>query len=203
MSSESLGYISHNNSGAFILKKIRMHLGLTQKELASKISTSNQTVSAWECGKRDIPLEDLRNIFKMFNLNIKDFIELVPTPVDCTHVSYCKVCGSIHINTYPGALNCCGHEARSIVNPEEISCPYKTAVKDGIIYVTLDTSQYRNHYVKYIAYISENGAEIKFTPRNAMPQAEFNYKSNSKLYAFRNGLGLFCLHDTKNSKEKR
>lgn len=188
-------FISKNNSGGLILKRVRIHLGLNQTELGEKISASGKTISAWECGKREIPLEDLRNIFKIFNLNIKDFIELTPTPPDNTHVLFCKVCGSIHINTYPGAITCCGHKAQEIKNLDKISCPCLISEKDGTIFVTLDTSSYRNHYVKYIAYISENSAEIIYTPINSMPQATFKFKDNSKLYAFRNGLGLFELNN--------
>ena len=177
-------------------------LKISQKELADKICTSNQTISAWECGKREIPLEDLRNIFKIFNLDIKDFIELSPVPVNHTNVLFCKVCGSIHINTYPGTFICCGHKACKIQKLDKISCPCLVSEKDGLLYVTLDTSLFRNHYVKYIAYISENGAEIVFTPLNSMPQATFKLKDNSKLFAFRNGLGLFEIPGTKNIKEK-
>ncbi len=200
LATKDMPYISRNNSGALILKKIRMHLGFTQEKLANKIGISNQTVSAWECGKREIPLEDLRNIFKMFNLDIKDFINLVPSTVDCTHVLYCKICGSIHINTYPVPLNCCGHKTCEIENLEEISCPYRVSEESGIVYVTIDTSQYKNHHVQYIAYISKSGAEVKFTPAIALPQAEFKYNPESKLYAFRNSLGLFCLYDTKTTR---
>ena len=186
-------FISKNNSGSIILKRIRMHLGLTQAEFGKKISASNQTISAWECGKREIPLEDLRNIFKTFNLNIKDFIDLAPTPPDNTLVLVCNVCGSIHINTYPGSFICCGQKACEIKNLDKISCKCLIAEKEGTLYVTLDTSSYRNHYVKYIAYISENSAEIVYTPLSSMPQATFKLRDNSKLFAFRNGLGLFVL----------
>ena len=190
---ENPQYISPNNSGRMILKKIRMHLDLSQKELADKIGTSNQTVSAWECGRREIPLEDLRNIFRIFNLDIKDFIELAPSPTDYTQVLYCKVCGSIHINTYPGTYTCCGYEACQVKGLAKISCPCLVSEKDGTLYITLDTSLYRNHYVKYIAYISENSAEIIYTPINSTAQASFKHKEGAKLYAFRNGLGLFEL----------
>ena len=195
-------YISRNNSGAMILKKIRIHLGLTQEELSRKIGTSNQTVSAWEQGKREIPLEDLRNIFNIFELDIKDFINLVPSPVDCTHVLYCKICGSIHINTYPVPLNCCGYKTCEIEDIKEISCPYNVSEKGDMVYVTVDTSQYKNHHVQYIAYISKTGAEVRFTPANTLPQVEFKYNPDAKLYAFRNKLGLFCLYDTKTTRRK-
>ena len=188
-------FISQNNSGSMILKRVRAHLGLTQTELGKRISTSNQTISAWECGKREIPVEDLRNIFKTFNLNIEDFIELTPTPPDNTHVLFCKICGSIHINTYPGAFTCCGHKAQEIKNLDKISCPCLVSENNGTVYVTLDTSSYRDHYVKYIGYISDNSAEITYTPINSIPQAKFIAKDNSKLYAFRNGLGLFELNN--------
>jgi len=50
----------------------RVNANLTQKELAEKLGVSNNSVVAWENGKREIPLRYLQALAELSGLSISD-----------------------------------------------------------------------------------------------------------------------------------
>ena len=60
--------------GKFI-KKIREDNNLTQKELADKLGVTFQAVSKWENGKNVPDISILKEMSKMFNINIDEILE--------------------------------------------------------------------------------------------------------------------------------
>lgn len=52
------------------LKELRLEAGLTQKELANAINTSQQNIGLYENGKRNPKREILNRISKYFNVSI-------------------------------------------------------------------------------------------------------------------------------------
>lgn len=55
------------------LKEARKNAGLTQTELAEKLSVSRQAITKWESGKGIPDIENLRTISKVLEVNI-DFL---------------------------------------------------------------------------------------------------------------------------------
>ena len=60
------------------IKAARMQAGLTQKQLGllcgySEVS-AELTVQHWEANRRDVPLEKIRIVAQVLNLNINDLI---------------------------------------------------------------------------------------------------------------------------------
>ena len=55
------------------LKEARKNAGLTQNELAEKLSVSRQAVTKWELGKGIPDIDNLRTISKVLNVSI-DFL---------------------------------------------------------------------------------------------------------------------------------
>ena len=60
--------------GQFI-KKIRQDNKLTQKELADKLGVTYQAVSKWENGKNVPDIAILKEMSKMFNINIDEILD--------------------------------------------------------------------------------------------------------------------------------
>ena len=63
------------------LKELREAKGLTQKEFGRIMNASQNTVSQWESGKRDIDTTRLKQFALFFNVST-DFILNSPTPVE-------------------------------------------------------------------------------------------------------------------------
>lgn len=60
-----------------VLKDVRLMIGLTQKQLADSLFITQNALSQYENGKRDIPTEILEKVLEMANLEIK--LEKKPT----------------------------------------------------------------------------------------------------------------------------
>lgn len=56
------------------IKSLRLSNGLTQVKLASKISSTQDTISLWECGKSYPDAESLIVIAKFFNVTVDDLL---------------------------------------------------------------------------------------------------------------------------------
>ena len=57
------------------IKEIRKKEGLTQEELALKLSVTRQAVSNWETGKNLPDIEILINIYSVFNISLDQLIK--------------------------------------------------------------------------------------------------------------------------------
>lgn len=56
------------------IKEIRIKKGITQKELAEKLGTSQQNLAQYECGKRNPKLETVKKIADALNVFMSDLI---------------------------------------------------------------------------------------------------------------------------------
>lgn len=56
------------------IKSLRLSKGLTQVKLANKISSTQDTISLWECGKSYPDAEALIILAKFFNVTVDDLL---------------------------------------------------------------------------------------------------------------------------------
>lgn len=61
------------------LKLMRVNLGLTQKEFAQKLGTTQFQISAWETGKWIVSTEYLYKICEVFGMRLEYFDSNKPT----------------------------------------------------------------------------------------------------------------------------
>lgn len=57
-------------SNADVIKFLREYRNMTQKELASILNRNVRTIQRYEAGEINIDLETIKNICKMFDLNL-------------------------------------------------------------------------------------------------------------------------------------
>ncbi len=112
----------------------------------------------------------------------------------------CEVCGNIVglIKDGGGQLVCCGQpmikmEANTVDASYEKHVPVATR-KDGKIVVEVGSEAHpmtEQHYIEWIAVVSEEGTErISLSPGEE-PKAEFCDKKNAEAYAYCNLHGLW------------
>lgn len=63
------------------MKAARNKLGITQEELAEKLSVTRQAVSNWENGKTEPDIETLTKIAQIFDISIDELVGGIPTNV--------------------------------------------------------------------------------------------------------------------------
>ena len=182
-----------------VIRKLREKKKITQEELADMIHVSGKAVSKWETGQGfpDIILleplakaldisviellsgEDIRNLNRSSNMAKGKFY-------------VCPVCGNVIIATGETVVSCCGItlpplEAEAMDEEHEIR---KEVVEDEY-YVSVDHPMTKEHYISFLAAVSDFGVQlVKLYPEG---NAEARFKRNrvTRLYAYCNHHGLF------------
>ncbi len=104
----------------------------------------------------------------------------------------CPVCGNVIQTTGEAVISCCGItlpplEAES---PDE-SHSFKIETVEDEYFVTINHPMTKEHYISFIAAISDNGIQmIKFYPEESA-QTRFKINRVLKFYAYCNKHGLF------------
>lgn len=114
----------------------------------------------------------------------------------------CEICGNIVdlIKNGRGQLVCCGKhmaklEANSTDAAQEKHVPV-AEIKDGKKYITVGSVEHpmtEQHYIEWIAVVTDKGAEMVTLSPGEKPQAVFEDKGNSIVYAYCNLHGLWKL----------
>ena len=184
-----------------VIRKLREDKKMTQEELAGKLFVSSKAVSKWETGQGfpDVSLieplakalgisviellsgEDIRNINRASNMNRCKFY-------------VCPVCGNVIEATGEAVVSCCGITLPPL---EAEACDAEHQIKKETVedeyYVTLDHPMTKEHYMSFIAAVSDDGIQLKKLYPEGPCEARFRIRAVRKIYAFCNRHGLFLL----------
>ena len=184
-----------------VIRKLREKKKITQEELADMIHVSGKAVSKWETGQGfpDISLleplakaldisviellsgEDIRNLNRSSNMAKGKFY-------------VCPVCGNVIIATGEAVVSCCGItlpplEAEAMDEEHEIR---KEVVEDEY-YVSVDHPMTKEHYISFLAAVSDFGVQLVKLYPEGNAEARFKIDRVRKIYAYCNRHGLFVL----------
>lgn len=80
------------------LKEMRKHKHITQKNLAAMLNRSHSQISEWETGHTKLQLDDILEICKALNIDIKCFLQI-------EDIDYCIVVEkAMEVNVNPDTL---------------------------------------------------------------------------------------------------
>ena len=184
-----------------VIRKLRENKKMTQEELAQKIFVSSKAVSKWETGQGfpDISLleplaqalgisviellsgEDIRNLNRSSNIAKSKFY-------------VCPVCGNVIFASGETVVSCCGLtlpplDAEKPDNEHVI----KAEISEDEFYVTVNHPMTKEHYISFIAAVSDNGVQfVKLYPEGNA-EARFRINRVEKFYAYCNRHGLFMI----------
>ena len=184
-----------------VIRKLREKKKITQEELADMIHVSGKAVSKWETGQGfpDISLleplakaldisviellsgEDIRNLNRSSNMARGKFY-------------VCPVCGNVITATGETVVSCCGItlpplEAEAMDEEHEIR---KEVVEDEY-YVSVDHPMMKEHYISFLAAVSDFGVQLVKLYPEGNAEARFKIDRVRKIYAYCNRHGLFVL----------
>ena len=182
-----------------VIKRLRENKKMTQEELAQKIFVTSKAVSKWETGKGFPDVGLLESLGKALDVSV---IELL-SGEDITNLNkacnmakgkfyVCPVCGNVIQTTGEAVISCCGITLPPLEaeEPNEEHSLNVETVEDEY-YVTMNHPMTKEHYVSFIAAISDDGVQlIKLYPEGEV-QARFKISRVRKLYAYCNRHGLF------------
>ena len=181
------------------IRALRERKALTQKQLAEKLCISDKTISKWETGKGlpDISLlEDLARALgvSLTELMTGDLQTNENRSANLRRMGFyvCPVCGNVITAVGKGSFSCCGiplpvQEAQ----PEDHAHTITVDPVEDEICVTIAHPMTKSHYISFIAWVSNDRAElVKLYPEQDIT-VRFKKRGHGTVYAYCNRDGLF------------
>ena len=178
---------------------LRMGENISQEELAQKIFITSKAVSKWETGKGFPDVGLLEALGKVLDVSVLELLsgeDITNLNKACNMAKgkfyVCPVCGNVIQTTGEALISCCG----ITLPPLEAESPdqdheFKIETVEDEYFVTINHPMTKEHYISFIAAISDQGVQlIKLYPEGEA-QARFKISRVRKLYAYCNRHGLF------------
>ena len=172
---------------------------MTQEELAQKIFVTSKAVSKWETGKGFPDVGLLESLGKALDVSVIELLsgeDISNLNKSCNMAKgkfyVCPVCGNVIQTTGEAVISCCG----ITLPPLEAEAPdeghaLKVETVEDEYFVTMNHPMTKEHYISFIAAISDQGVQmVKLYPEGEA-QARFKISRVRKLYAYCNRHGLF------------
>ncbi|MBQ5951151.1 MAG: helix-turn-helix domain-containing protein [Lachnospiraceae bacterium] len=182
-----------------VIRRLREEKKLTQEELADRLFVSSKAVSKWETGHGfpDIsllePLANALGISVIELLSGEDVQNKNPASDMLREAFYvCPVCGNVIQAVGDALISCCGIILPRL-EPEPAGGDHaiRVSVIENEYYVTVDHPMRKDHYLSFLAAVSDQGVQfVKLYPEGNA-EARFSVSRVRKLYAFCNRHGLF------------
>lgn len=184
-----------------VIRRLREGRHMTQAELAAKLYVSDKTVSKWETGKGLPDITLLESLAKALGIST---IELLAgenvqnrnrsANMLRSHFYVCPVCGNVLYSTGEAAVSCCGItlpplEAEKTDAAHEI---HLEKVEDEW-YVTVEHPMTKDHYISFLAALSDNGMQIVKLYPEGNAEARFKISRVRLLCVYCNHHGLSCV----------
>ena len=184
-----------------VIKRLRESKRLTQEELAEKICVSSKAVSKWETGRGypDIsllePLADALGI-SVIELLSGNHVKNVNRTANMARGKWyvCPVCGNVIRSTGEAVISCCGVTLVPEESEEVDDAHYiRKEIAEDEYYVTVDHPMTKEHYISFLAAVSDSGVQIVKLYPEGNAEARFKIDRVKTLYAYCNRHGLFCI----------
>ncbi len=182
-----------------VIRRLREKKKMTQEELAQKIFVSSKAVSKWETGMGFPDISLLEPLAKALDISVIELLsgEYVQNGNRCSNMLrsifyVCPVCGNVISSVGAAVVSCCGItlpplEAETVDDAHDI----RTEVIEDEYYVTITHPMTKEHYISFIAAVSDNGVNIVKLYPQGNAEAHFKISRVKYLYAFCNRHGLY------------
>ena len=182
-----------------VIRRLREKKKMTQEELAGRIYVSGKAVSKWETGQGFPDVSLLEPLAEALGISV---IELLSgedvrnrnrsSDMLKGRFYVCPVCGNVIRAVGEAVVSCCGITLPALepepADPEHL---LQVSITEDEYYVTVSHPMTREHYISFLAAVSDHGLSfIKLYPEQDA-EARFKIDRTAKLYAYCNRHGLF------------
>ncbi len=184
-----------------VIRRLREKKKITQEELAEMIHVSGKAVSKWETGQGlpDIsllePLAEALGISVIELLSGEDIRNRNRSSNMAKSVFYvCPVCGNVIQTTGEAVVSCCGITLPPLeAEAADAEHAMHRKIVEDEYYVTVDHPMTKDHYISFLAAVSDFGVQfVKLYPEGSA-EARFKIGRVRHIYAYCNRHGLFRL----------
>ena len=184
-----------------LIKELREKKGLTQTELAQKLSISDKTVSKWETGKGYPDISLLEPIAKAFDISVTellagDAIRNVNVSANMLRSKFyvCPVCGN--------TMHCMGEAVIQCHGIQLVPCQPEETDEDHMIFIEKVEDEYfvriehdmtKSHYISFIAALSDDRIQMVKLYPEGNAEARFQIRAVRKIMFYCNRDGLYSI----------
>lgn len=181
------------------IKRFRENRKMTQAKMAEILNVSDKAVSKWETGRGypDITLiEPIAKALGISTIELFSGNSIINSNRSCNMLKsiiyVCPVCGNVIIGTGEAVISCCGISLPSL-EAEETDGQHSIRMEkvEDEYYVTVDHEMTKEHYISFIAAVSDNGFNIVKMYPEGKADARFKINRVKALYCYCNRHGLF------------
>ena len=182
-----------------VIRRLRESRGLTQNELAERLFVSSKAVSKWETGRGLPDISLLEPLGEALGVSVGELIRgeaaanRNPGGNMLRSLFYiCPICGNVIHSVGQAAVSCCG-VALPPLAPEEAEEGHMIELEkvEDEFFVTLDHPMTKEHYISFLAAVSDNGTQLVKLYPEGQAAARFKLTRVRWLYACCNRHGLF------------
>jgi len=181
-----------------IINELRERKGLTQLELADIIGVSDKTVSKWETGKGLPDISLIEPLAKNLEVSVIELMngEYVTNQNRSSNMlksnfSVCPICGNIIYTTGENVNSCCGINLPILeAELENEKHVIKCETIENEYYISIDHEMTKEHYISFIAYITNDRCEIVKLYPEQNAEARFLRRGKGIVYVYCNKDGL-------------
>ena len=181
------------------IKELRERMGMTQADLASKLTVSDKAVSKWETGKGYPDITLLEPLAQALGVSVMELISgntVVNTNVSanmaCCKFAVCPVCGNIITSTGEASVSCHGVELVPLdaEAPDGDHAIEMSRIEDEL-YVRVEHPMTKRHFISFLAAVSSSRVQLVKTYPESSAEARFKIDGLRAVYAYCNKDGLF------------
>ena len=182
-----------------VIRKLRERKRLTQEELAERIFVSGKAVSKWETGRGYPDISLMEPLAKALDISVIELLSGDAVRNDNRSANMlrsrfyvCPICGNVILGAGEAVISCCGivlppleaeaAEAEHQVRLERVEDEY---------YVTVDHPMTKDHYISFLAAVSDQGVQLVKLYPEGNAEARFKIGRVRELYLYCNRHGLF------------
>lgn len=182
-----------------VIKRLRENKKMTQEELAQKIFVTSKAVSKWETGKGFPDVGLLEALGKALDVSVIELLsgeDITNLNKSCNMAKgkfyVCPVCGNVIQTSGEAVISCCGITLPPLEAEEpDDKHSLKVETVEDEYYVTMNHPMTKEHYISFLAAISNDGVQLVKLYPEGNAEARFKISRVRKLYVYCNRHGLF------------
>ncbi len=180
-----------------LIRRLRLELGMTQRELADRLHICSKTVSKWECGHGFPEVSMFPALSEALTADFSALFsgEIAQKSQDSGNLRrlqfyVCPECGNIITSTSSMAVACCGKKLQQL-SAQQAGDDVQVTLADREFLVASHHEMSRDHYITFVALCSSDHLLLRKLYPEWDIQLQLPYIPGAVLYWHCSKHGLF------------
>lgn len=181
-----------------VIKDLRERKGITQAELAEKLSVSSKAVSKWETAKGLPDITLIEPLSKALGVSVMELMaggavinRNISSNILRSKFYVCPLCGNIIRTTGDTLISCCGITLPAL-EAEMADDDHKITIEqvEDEYFVTIGHEMTKQHFISFVAFLTSDRVQfVKLYPEGNA-ECRLNFRGGGYLYIYCNKHGL-------------